>query len=93
MISKESVSLTYESVKLNWIMWLTYAVAILIVARDDLLSGIGTFFGLMGGAYFVHRFSHLERNFFTILHHYHHENNNHHDNSNNNQIQHRWKGG
>jgi hypothetical protein len=76
MISKVSVLQTYESVKMNWTMWLAYTIALLLVARDDIVLGVGTFFALVGGAYFVHRFSHLEKNFFTILHHYHHENNN-----------------
>lgn len=56
-------------------MWLVYVCAVAFVARDDVFRGIGTVGGLIGGAYFVHRFSHEQRNFFTVLHHYHHENN------------------
>lgn len=76
MITKTSFNEAWASVVKNWVMWATYVVAVAIVAKDDILCGIGTVGSLIGSAYFVHRYSHKEYNFFTALHHYHHENNN-----------------
>jgi hypothetical protein len=76
MITIESITAAYESVRLNWVMWVIYMVAVAVVSRDDVLRGVGTFCSLFTGAYFIHRFSHHYKNFFTILHHYHHENDN-----------------
>ena len=66
----------WGSIVKNWIMWATYIICVAIVASDDVLCGLGTVSSLIGSAYFVHRYSHKEVNFFTALHHYHHENNN-----------------
>jgi hypothetical protein len=76
MINEASIKAAIASVVSNWKMWLCYLCAVAVVARDNLFTGTCTFFGLISAAYFVHRFSHLHRNFFTLLHHYHHENDN-----------------
>lgn len=75
MISTTSLTATANSVMKNWVMWLFYLGAVVVVAWDNVLQGVYTFIGLVSGAYFVHRFSHVELNFFTVMHHYHHENN------------------
>ena len=76
MFTQKSILDARASIIKNWMMWATYLVAVFIVASDDVLCGLGTVGALMGSAYFVHRFSHEEVNFFTVLHHYHHEHNN-----------------
>ena len=64
------------SIRKNLKTWVFFALAVWIVAQENVLRGFITFGVMLFLVYWVHSESHSVRNFFTISHHYHHENNN-----------------
>ena len=65
-----------ESLTLNKLSWFVIIVCVSIVSYPNVILGMVTFISMIFFVYFAHKFSHLKRNLFTIIHHYHHENDN-----------------
>lgn len=65
-----------ESIKTNYLSWIFIILSIIVVSYPSVNAGFITFLIFLFLSYFVHLFTHLDKNIFTILHHYHHDNNN-----------------
>jgi hypothetical protein len=65
-----------ESIKTNYLSWIFIILSIIIVSYPSVNAGFITFLIFLFLSYFVHLFTHRDKNIFTILHHYHHDNNN-----------------
>jgi hypothetical protein len=65
-----------ESIKTNYLSWIVIILSVMTVSYPSIGAGFITFFICLFSSYFVHSFSHNNKNILTIIHHYHHDNDN-----------------
>ena len=67
---------TIHSIKENYLSWILILSTVSIISYPKISYGLSTFFISFIVAYYLHKESHKECNFFNIIHHYHHKHNN-----------------